>query len=73
LLAFAEPWLAKGCKVFFPKGRDVEAELAEAKKSWRIAFDLHPSRTQANARIVVVRSAQRLAPAGQRAQVARAP
>ena len=73
LLAFAEPWLARGGKVFFPKGREVETELAVAGKSWRMDFDLLESRTQAGARIIVVRSAQPLAAAGQHAQRPGAP
>jgi len=35
----------KGCKALFLKGQDVEAELTEATKYWKMAPHLHPSRT----------------------------
>ena len=45
LIGFAEPLLAKGAKALFPKGQDVEAELTEATKYWKIKPHLHSSRT----------------------------
>jgi len=39
----------------YPKGQDVEAELTEAAKYWKIQADLVPSRTAQDGRIVVVR------------------
>lgn len=36
LLALAAPHLAPGGVCLFPKGQDVEAELTEASKSWRM-------------------------------------
>jgi 16S rRNA (guanine527-N7)-methyltransferase len=59
LLAYAEPVLKKGAQGLFPKGQDVEAELTEASKYWRIDTTLAPSLTSADARIVVVRRAER--------------
>jgi 16S rRNA (guanine527-N7)-methyltransferase len=59
LLAYAEPVLKKGAQGLFPKGQDVEAELTEASKYWRINTTLAPSLTSADARIVVVRRAER--------------
>ena len=38
LLGFAQPYLARGAHGLFLKGRDVEAEIAEARKIWR--FDV---------------------------------
>jgi 16S rRNA (guanine527-N7)-methyltransferase len=45
LLGFAEPWLERGAKALFLKGQDVEAELTEATKYWKIRPYLHSSRT----------------------------
>ena len=45
LIGFAEPLVRQGAKALFLKGRDVEAELAEATKYWKIKPHLHPSRT----------------------------
>jgi len=59
LLAYAEPVLKTGAQGLFPKGQDVEVELTEASKYWRIEATLAPSVTSADARIVVVRRAER--------------
>jgi 16S rRNA (guanine527-N7)-methyltransferase len=59
LLAYAEPVLKTGAQGLFLKGQDVEAELTEASKYWRIDATLAPSVTSADARIVVVRRAER--------------
>jgi 16S rRNA (guanine527-N7)-methyltransferase len=45
LLGFAEPLVGKGAKALFLKGQDVEAELTEATKYWKIRPRLHPSLT----------------------------
>lgn len=45
LLGFAEPMVGKGARALFPKGQDVESELTEATKYWKIRPQLHPSRT----------------------------
>jgi 16S rRNA (guanine527-N7)-methyltransferase len=59
LLHYAAPVLKRGAKGLFPKGRDVEAELTQAAKSWNIAVDLVPSVTDPHGRIVVVTHAER--------------
>ena len=43
LLQLAAPWLEAGAYGLFHKGRDVESELTESAKSWRLAFVKHPS------------------------------
>ena len=48
-----------GAVGLFPKGQDVAVELTEASKYWNMAYDLVPSRTDPEARIVVVRSLAR--------------
>lgn len=45
LLQFSAPLIGSGAKALFLKGQDVEAELTEATKYWKIAPVLHPSRT----------------------------
>jgi 16S rRNA (guanine527-N7)-methyltransferase len=49
------PLIAKGAIGLFLKGQDVEAELTEAAKYWRIEFSLVPSVTSPAGAIVVVR------------------
>ena len=45
VVGFAEPLMRKGAKALFLKGQDVEAELTEATKYWKIEPRLHPSLT----------------------------
>ena len=45
LIGFVEPLVRKGAKALFLKGQDVEAELTEATKYWKMAPHLHSSRT----------------------------
>jgi 16S rRNA (guanine527-N7)-methyltransferase len=45
LIGFAEPLVRQGAKALFLKGQDVEAELTEATKYWKIEPHLHSSRT----------------------------
>ena len=45
LLGFAEPLMKHGAKALFLKGQDVESELTDATKYWKISPQLHPSRT----------------------------
>jgi 16S rRNA (guanine527-N7)-methyltransferase len=56
LLRQCLPLLERGAVGIFPKGQDVEAELTEASKCWKMTADLVPSRTDPKARIVVVRA-----------------
>jgi len=45
LVGFAEPLVARGARALFLKGQDVEAELTEATKYWKIKPHLHSSLT----------------------------
>jgi 16S rRNA (guanine527-N7)-methyltransferase len=45
LVGFAEPLVAKGAKALFLKGQDVEAELTEATKYWKLDPRFHSSLT----------------------------
>jgi 16S rRNA (guanine527-N7)-methyltransferase len=51
--------IVAGALGIFPKGQDVEAELTEASKYWKINVNLVPSRTDLMGRIVVVRALER--------------
>ena len=55
LIGYAIPLLKRGAVGLFPKGQDVEAELTQASKSWKIDAELIPSKTDPHARIVLVR------------------
>jgi 16S rRNA (guanine527-N7)-methyltransferase len=52
LFAYAAPLVEKGAQALFLKGQDVEAELTDAAKSWKIVSQLLPSRTS-NAGFIV--------------------
>jgi 16S rRNA (guanine527-N7)-methyltransferase len=54
LLAFAQPHLARGGLGLFLKGQGAEAEVAEARKAWRFACELVPSRSDPSGRIVKI-------------------
>jgi 16S rRNA (guanine527-N7)-methyltransferase len=45
LIGFAEPLIEKGAKALFLKGQDVESELTEATRYWKMKPNLHSSRT----------------------------
>jgi 16S rRNA (guanine527-N7)-methyltransferase len=58
LLGEAYPLLKKGATGLFLKGQDVEAELTEAAKCWKIQATLVQSLTETKARVVVVNAIQ---------------
>jgi 16S rRNA (guanine527-N7)-methyltransferase len=45
LVGFAAPLVGKGAKALLLKGQDVEVELTEATKYWKLSSRLHPSLT----------------------------
>jgi 16S rRNA (guanine527-N7)-methyltransferase len=59
LLGLAAPLLNTGAQGLFLKGQDVEAELTDATKCWNIEATLVPSKTNPQARIVVIHSTKR--------------
>jgi 16S rRNA (guanine527-N7)-methyltransferase len=59
LLALSEPLMARGAVAVFPKGQDVDGEIAKARETWLFSCDLIQSDTEANARVAVIRSASR--------------
>jgi 16S rRNA (guanine527-N7)-methyltransferase len=62
LISFAEPLVKKGAKALFLKGQDVEVELTEATKYWKIEPCLHSSRTGGHGWIVELDRIERLNP-----------
>jgi 16S rRNA (guanine527-N7)-methyltransferase len=56
LLAWTEPLLKAGTIGLFPKGRDAEIELTEARKRWTFGLDVLPSLTDSEARILRITS-----------------
>src|SRR5215475_7335688 len=59
LIGFAEPLVRRGAKALFLKGQDVEAELTEATKYWKIEPKLHSSRTGGQGWIVELDAIER--------------
>jgi 16S rRNA (guanine527-N7)-methyltransferase len=60
LLDLAEPFLSAGACGVFHKGQDVDAELTQAQKSWRIQSDTQQSVTDSRAVILIVKEAKRV-------------
>jgi 16S rRNA (guanine527-N7)-methyltransferase len=52
----AFPLVRKGAVALFPKGQDVDAELTDAAKYWRLEAVKVPSKTSPEGSIVVIRS-----------------
>ena len=59
LLEYARPVLRGGVRGLFLKGRDVEAEIVEARRTWRFEVELIPSKSDPSGRIVSVRGLAR--------------
>lgn len=57
LLELAAPFLAAGALGIFPKGKDAEGELTAARKGWTLDAELRPSRSDPDARVLLVRRA----------------
>jgi len=60
LLAYAQPFLEQGAVGLFHKGQDVDVELSEAAKPWRVNVIKHPSMTDSRGCILEVRGAHRV-------------
>jgi 16S rRNA (guanine527-N7)-methyltransferase len=60
LVEWTEPLLKTGTTGLFPKGRDVEAELTEASRSWKLETEILPSQTDSEARILRITSIERV-------------
>jgi 16S rRNA (guanine527-N7)-methyltransferase len=60
LCSQAFPLIARGAVGLFLKGQDVDAELTEAAKYWRIEGSKVPSKTSPEGCIVVIRGLHQL-------------
>jgi 16S rRNA (guanine527-N7)-methyltransferase len=60
LLEYAAPFLENGAMGYFHKGQDVDAELTDATKSWKLQVEKHPSMTDSRGVILVVKEAHRV-------------
>ena len=58
LLELALPFLKDGATGLFMKGQDVDEELTQATKSWRIKYQKHPSLTDSRSVILAVTEAR---------------
>jgi 16S rRNA (guanine527-N7)-methyltransferase len=61
LLGYVAPVLKPGAKALLPKGQDIEAELTEAAKYWKLEVEFSASRTSPAGRILVLRGLRRRA------------
>ena len=59
LLQLALPWLEAGATGLFHKGREIDRELTESAKYWRIACVRHPSFVDPNGCILEVNEIER--------------
>ncbi len=62
LIGYAAPLVKRGAKALLLKGQDVEVELTEATKYWKIEPRLHPSRTGGHGWIVEIDKIERRNP-----------
>lgn len=60
LLDYAAPFIENGAIGYFHKGQDVDAELTDATKSWKLQLEKHPSMTDSRGMILVVKEAHRV-------------
>lgn len=59
LLELAAPFFEAGALGVFPKGRDAERELTDARKGWTLDIDLRASASDPHGKILLVRGARR--------------
>lgn len=60
LLEYAEPFLASGAVGLFHKGQDVDAELTEATKYWKMRYSKHASQCDSRGVILEIHEATRV-------------
>jgi len=60
LLDWGAPFLTKSSLCIFPKGQNVEVELTQAHKRWRITVDQRPSRTDPRGTILCIGEVSRV-------------
>jgi 16S rRNA (guanine527-N7)-methyltransferase len=60
LLKLAQPFMKNGAQALFMKGQDIEQELTQTQKYWRIQCTKHASLTDSQAIILAVQEASRV-------------
>ncbi len=60
LLEYAAPFLSRGAVGLFHKGQDVDAELIEAAKHWKIGYKKHPSQCDRRGVVLEIQEASRV-------------
>ena len=60
LLAWSERFITEKTTCIFPKGQNVEVELTDAHKRWRITVDQRPSRTDSRGTILSINEVRRV-------------
>lgn len=60
LLDYAEPFLSTGAMGLFHKGQDVDLELTQATKYWKLNYSKHPSVCDSRGVILEIREAVRV-------------
>jgi 16S rRNA (guanine527-N7)-methyltransferase len=60
LLDYAEPFLSRGAIGLFHKGQDVDAELIEAAKHWKMEYKKHSSQCDRRGVILEIQEASRV-------------
>lgn len=60
LLDYAEPFLSRGALGLFHKGQDVDVELTQATKYWKLALAKHASHCDSRGVILEIREATRV-------------
>lgn len=59
LIELALPLLSQGAQGLFLKGQDVEAELTESAKYWKMDYQIHPSTTDPHGVVLVLKEISR--------------
>ena len=60
LLTLAEPLLSQGAIGLFAKGRDLDVELTQSAKTWRLTFEVHPSISDSAGAVLKIMEAKRV-------------
>jgi 16S rRNA (guanine527-N7)-methyltransferase len=58
LLSYAQKFVGKDSVCLFPKGQNVESELTDARKSWKLKVRKHPSQSDPSGTILEIRELQ---------------
>ena len=68
LFSFVSPFLSPAAVCIFPKGRSVAREIKEARETWSFSLEEHPSLTEDEASILMVRAIRPRSGTGQQTE-----